>query len=94
MKPGVAVTFIVMGTLLLLAPMGADYLYQRNYVALLTHVPPVTVPVLERLNNWYRVGCWLAGALMLLVSTLASIPAPGRRSDYTEEEEEEEEDEA
>ena len=35
MKTPVAVALIVMGTVLVLVPIGADYLFQRNLVSLL-----------------------------------------------------------
>ncbi len=72
----VAVTLIILGTLLCLAPMGADYFYQRNVVDLHREAPAANVVLIERLNNWYRVGCWLPGGLMIILGILASLNPP------------------
>lgn len=90
MKPIVAVTLIVMGTLLLLAPVGADYLFQRNVVLLRIGAPSANVALIERLNNWYRVGCWLPAALMIFLGVVIAANQV-RNPYYTETEDEEEE---
>ena len=64
---------IIMGTVLILAPIGADCLFQRNVVALLLAKEPSISPVvIPQLNIWYRVVCWLTGTLMVLVGAVAS----------------------
>ena len=73
MKPRVAVALIVMGTVLILAPIAADYLFQRNFVAALAKEQTVSATVTTRLSVWYSAFCWLAGSLMVFVSTIASV---------------------
>src|ERR1035437_4002061 len=72
MKPPVAVALIIMGTVLILAPIGADYLFQRNLVSLLTKEQSIGATVMPQLSAWYRVVCWLTGSLMVLVGALAA----------------------
>jgi hypothetical protein len=72
MKPPVAVALIIMGTVLILAPVGADYLFQRNLVLLLTKEQSVSATVMTQLSIWYRVICWLTGSLMVLIGALDS----------------------
>jgi hypothetical protein len=69
-----------MGTLLLLAPMGADYFYQRNLTELLvkaqTANPTLLVQigtVISQLGTFYRVACWLAGALMVVFGIVGAV---------------------
>jgi hypothetical protein len=89
---------IIMGTVLILAPIGADYLFQRNLVALMLKEPSTNATIIPQLSTWYRVVCWLTGSLMVMVGALGAIAdsrarfyvAPG---DEIEEEEEDEDDE-
>jgi hypothetical protein len=64
---------ITMGTVLILAPVGADYLFQRNLVSLLTTVQPISATVMCHLSSWYRIVCWLTGSLMVLIGALAGL---------------------
>ena len=83
MKPPVAVALIIMGTVLILAPIGADYLFQRNLVSLLTKEQSIGATVMSQLSAWYRVVCWLTGSLMVLVGALAA-GADARAGYYAE----------
>jgi hypothetical protein len=83
MKPPVAVALIIMGTVLILAPIGADYLFQRNLVSLLTKEQSIGATVMPHLSTWYRVVCWLTGSLMVLVGALAA-GADARAGYYAE----------
>jgi hypothetical protein len=71
MKTRVAITLIVMGTLLLMTPVLSDYLYQRNLVLLMTHAV-----MLERLggnmSTLCHIGFWVIGSLMIGIAILAS----------------------
>lgn len=72
MKTPVAVTLIIMGALLVMTPALADYLHQRNLVALLSH-PGITSANLEgRMGDLYRFGCWLTGSVMMGVAVICS----------------------
>jgi hypothetical protein len=83
MKPPVAVALIIMGTVLILAPIGADYLFQRNLVSLLTKEQSIGATVMSQLSAWYRVACWLTGSLMVLVGALGA-GADARAGYYAE----------
>ena len=72
-----------MGTVLILAPIGADYLFQRNLVSLLTKEQSIGATVMSQLSAWYRVVCWLTGSLMVLVGALAA-GADARAGYYAE----------
>ena len=87
-----------MGAVLILAPIGADYLFQRNLAALLTKEQSISAAVIPHLGVWYRVVCWLTGSLMVLVGTVAAsadarashfVRTRARVQDKDEEEEEE-----
>jgi len=65
MKPPVVVMLLIMGTLLILAPIGADYLFQRNVVSVLIKAASPSLALIERLGGWYRIACWLSGSLMI-----------------------------
>ena len=96
MKTPTNVTLIVMGALLILAPLIADVLYQHNLVTLLTHAPGANVPisVTTRLSGWTKAAHWVAGSLMILLGILGALIAL-RWPYYTDADEEdlEEEDE-
>jgi hypothetical protein len=81
MKSPVAVTLIVMGSLLILAPIGADYFYQRNLISLLAKGQAVLATVIDHLGVWYRLVCWLTGSVMILVGMVAAA-ADCRASHY------------
>jgi hypothetical protein len=75
MKPPVAVTLIIMGTLLILTPIGAELLFQHNVVMLLAHLPnanparTLTSPI----AGWSWAACWLAGGLMVVVGVFGAL---------------------
>jgi hypothetical protein len=89
MKPSVAVSLIIMGTILVLAPFGADYCFQRNLVLLLSKENSINATVIPQLTTWYRVICLVMGSLMVLFGALVS--ADPRAGYYAEPEEEFEE---
>ncbi len=82
MKPPVTITLIVMGTLLILAPIGADYIYQRNLISLVAKGQPALATLIDHLGVWYRIVCWLTGSLMILVGMVAA--AADRRASHEE----------
>jgi hypothetical protein len=83
MKSPVAVTLIIMGALLIMTPALADCLYARNLAAVMTRPEIASVNLEGKMSTLYRIGCWLAGSVMIGVAVLASAPpvneAPGRR---------------
>ena len=80
MKSPVAVALIIMGTVLILAPIGADYLLQRNWVSLMLKEQTISATVIPQLSTWYRVVCWLTGSLMAFLGAMA--PSAYNRAGY------------
>ena len=79
MKTPIAVTLIIMGALLVMTPALADFLYQRNVIALMGK-PGVTGATLAgQMSELYRFGCWLSGSGMVGIAVLCSLFA--RRND-------------
>jgi len=76
----VAVALVIMGGMLILAPIGADYLFQRNLVSLLLNEQSISATVIPQLSSWYRVVCWLTGSLMVFFGVL--IPGAYARASY------------
>ncbi|RYD37079.1 MAG: hypothetical protein EOP86_04305 [Verrucomicrobiaceae bacterium] len=72
MKTPIAITLIIMGTLLVMTPVLSDYLYQRNVVELLTKSQVGSVSLVGQMTENYRFGCWLTGSCMVAVAVLAS----------------------
>lgn len=73
MKVAVALTLIVMGTLLILTPPISDFLHQQNVVALMTKPGITNVLLLGEMKENYRFGCWLTGSGMIAVAVLGSL---------------------
>ena len=65
MKTPIAVTLIIMGALLVVTPAVADFLYQRNVIALLIQSGPGQVTLAGQMSDLYRFGCWLTGSGMV-----------------------------
>ena len=91
MKSPVAVALIIMGTVLILAPIGAAYLLQRNWVSLKLKEQTISATVIPQLSTWYRFVCWLTGSFMVFVGVLA--PLAYARAGYYEAADDEDDDE-
>ena len=72
MKTPIAVTLIIMGTLLVMTPAVADFLYQRNVIALLPQSGG-RVTLAGQMTGLYRFGCWLTGSGMVSIAVLSSL---------------------
>lgn len=72
MKTPIAITLIIMGTLLVMTPALSDYLYQRNIVELITSTGGERAVLVGQMTETYRFGCWLTGSCMVAVAVLAS----------------------
>ena len=79
MKTPIAVTLIIMGALLVMTPALADFLYQRNVVALMARSGVTSVTLAGQMSELYRFGCWLTGSGMVGVAVLCSLFA-GRQT--------------
>ena len=73
MKTPIAVTLIIMGALLVMTPALADFLYQRNVVALMAKSGVTSVTLAGQMSELYRFGCWLTGSAMVGVAVLYSL---------------------
>jgi len=73
MKTPIAVTLIIMGALLVMTPAIADFLYQRNVVAVLARSGVTGVTLAGQMSELYRFGCWLTGSGMVAVAVFCSL---------------------
>src|SRR5690349_1244990 len=81
MKTTIAVTLIIMGTLLILTPVLSDLYYQRSVHDLATGSQnngtfleyKVNVLRAAQMGDLYRFGCWLTGSGMVGISVFASL---------------------
>ena len=87
MKTPLAVALVVVGCLLIIAPIVADYLIKSNHqsnVVRLMEKPETNRVSLQReeMSGTYSFGCWLVGALAIGASVYFSVRAapPGARS--------------
>ena len=71
MKTPIAVTLIIMGALLVMTP--ADFLYQRNVVALMSRSGVTSVTLAGQMSELYRFGCWLTGSAMVAVAVFSAL---------------------
>ena len=73
MKAPVAVTLIVIGGVLILAPAISDHLVRTQIVAVMAarNVPEFDLHP-DPMSSAYRFGCWLAGAIMIAAAVLTS----------------------
>jgi hypothetical protein len=73
MKTPIAVTLIIMGALLVMTPALADFLYQRNVLALMARSGVTSVTLAGQMSELYRFGCWLTGSGMVGIAVLCSL---------------------
>jgi hypothetical protein len=81
MKTPIAVTLIIVGGLLIMTPALADFLYQRNVVALLATANFDRVMLAGQMSELYRFGCWLNGSGMVGVAVLSSMFRSGQKNE-------------
>src|SRR5262245_8283729 len=73
MKTPLAITLVIMGTLLVMTPALSDFLYQRNIVALMERSGVTSVTLAGQMTELYRFGCWLTGSGMIGIVVLLSL---------------------
>jgi hypothetical protein len=73
MKTPIAVTLIIMGAVLAMTPALADFLYQRNVLALMAKSGVTSVTLAGQMSELYRFGCWLTGSGMVGIAVLCSL---------------------
>jgi hypothetical protein len=73
MKAPVAVALIIVGGVLILAPVAADQLARAQVVTVMTEakVPSVNLEP-PPMGSGYRFGCWLSGVVMIGAAVLMS----------------------
>ncbi len=75
MKTPIAVTLIIVGGLLIMAPIISDHL-QRGQVAAALGKPGVaSIQLNPTLSEAYRFGCWLSGTAMIIAAIALSRPS-------------------
>ncbi len=72
MKASIAISLIIAGSLLIAAPILADYLYRAQIVEAMRGAASTQVTLGQTLSEAYRFGCWVVGALMIAAAVLAS----------------------
>ena len=68
MKTPIAVTLIIVGGLLLLAPALSDYMYQRNIVEMMSRPDIASVNLDGKMGDDSRLGYWFAGGAMVFIA--------------------------
>lgn len=72
MKTPIAITLIIMGSLLVITPVASDYM-QREQVKDALGKPGVSTVSLEpSLGELYRLGCWFTGSAMVAAAVVYS----------------------
>ncbi len=72
MKTPAVIILIIMGSLLIVAPVVADYLHRSQIVEALQQSGANHLTLGESLSEIYRFGCWLVGTLMVGSAILSS----------------------
>ncbi len=83
MKTPIVVTLIIMGALLVMTPAFADFLYQRNVVALMAKSGVTSVTLSGQMSELYRFGCWLTGSGMVAIAVLCSLFSGRQAHEHT-----------
>jgi len=82
-----AITLILTGAILILAPIVAAYLNEAHRVRLMERPGITSVNLPTQLSSEYTFGCWFTGTAMIAVSVYLAIrsdrraPAAASRSD-------------
>ena len=78
MKQGVAITLIIMGSILIMAPPASDHFHTQQVVRLLDNERitakgiPLEGGMKGSMSTEYRLGCWFTGLSMICVAVLGS----------------------
>ena len=71
MKQGVAITLIIMGSLLIMAPPASDHIHTQQFIRLLDN-ERITRVTKDSMSTEYRFGCWISGFSMVGLAVLGS----------------------
>ena len=72
MRTPAVITVVVMGSLLIAAPILSDYLQRAQMVEALSKTNASQITLGESLSEAYRFGCWLVGAVMVGAAILSA----------------------
>ncbi len=85
MKKEFAIALLVCGTALVALPAISDYMHARLVVALMRDGGVTSVNLAGRMEELYRLGCYLAGIVMVVVAVAGAsngasdrLPLPAR----------------
>lgn len=81
MKPPVAITLILAGVLLILAPAISDYMQQRSLIELLVEREFTSANLDGKMQGIYRQFCCVAGLVMIATGVGCSLRRSGPGSD-------------
>jgi len=84
MKASISITLIVMGALLIMTPAVSDYFYQAHLVTLMKPPGITSVNLDGKMQDLYRIGCWLTGSGMIGIAVLCSLARHKRDEDSIE----------
>lgn len=73
MKTPIAITLIIVGAVLILAPIVADQLHQARVAELLLRPEIRSVNLGGETSELYRFGCWLVGTSIIILAVRCSI---------------------
>jgi len=73
MKTPVAITLVIMGTLLVMLPILADYCHQRNLVEVMNLRGFNSVTLGGSKSEEYRFGCWMTESAIVGIAVLRSL---------------------
>lgn len=77
MRTAIAITLIICGTLLVLAPAIYDFLLAAQVTdVLVTRTDLNSVRAGEPLASFYRLVCWVVGVAMIATAVICSISLP------------------
>jgi hypothetical protein len=73
MKPSVAISLIIMGSIVIITPPISDYLLNKELVELVSKEGVNRANLDNFLSGNYRLGCWLAGLIMIVFAVYGSL---------------------
>jgi hypothetical protein len=77
MKTPVAITLIIVGGMLVAAPIVSDYLERAQIAAVMGKPGVSSVNLQPTLSSEYRLGCWILGSAMVAAAILFSRRSGG-----------------
>lgn len=79
MKTPVTITIIIVGGLILVAPLLSDHFQRAQIVAAMERPGVTSVQLQPTLSEEYRFGCWFVGGAMIAAAIVFSIRGGSER---------------